>query len=235
MAVAFIANVQAETLVIHGSTTIYSNLFAPYKADLEKETAILLDVLANGSSRGIKGLDSGAAQVAMLSSTLESTLAKLDMADRADEFKDFVIGEERIVFAVHPSNTVDSLTKDQVVGILNGSITNWRDVGGADAPITVVIEYAGGGYRTTAEKKLLGGAEITAPNLRSVPNATQAVVMATGMKEALLVIPTATLGDAPMKKITTDAEISQPLILVTKGEPSDAALKLITAAKAKLN
>lgn len=229
------ANVQAETLVIHGSTTVNSNLFEPYKTDVEKETAILLDVLPNGSSRGIKGLDSGAAHIAMLSSTLDSTLAKLEMADRAGEFKDLVIGEERIVFAVHPSNSVENLTKDQVVSMLNGSITNWSEVGGAGAPITVVVEYAGGGYRTTAEKKLLDGAEISAPNLRSVPNATQAVIVAAGLDKALLVIPTATLGDAKMKKITTAAEISQPLILVTKGEPSEAAMKLITAAKAKLN
>ena len=44
---------------------------------------------------------------------------------------------------VHSDNPVESLTDDQVRSIYLGGITNWNEVGGPDAPITVVNKAAG--------------------------------------------------------------------------------------------
>jgi phosphate transport system substrate-binding protein len=39
---------------------------------------------------------------------------------------------------VHKDNPVKSLSSKQVVGIYTGKITNWKEVGGNDAPITAI-------------------------------------------------------------------------------------------------
>jgi phosphate transport system substrate-binding protein len=49
---------------------------------------------------------------------------------------------------LHKENPVQALTDAQVVAIYTGKITNWKDAGGKDAPITVVNKAEG---RSTLE------------------------------------------------------------------------------------
>lgn len=220
-----------DVVTIHGSTTVDSNLFKPHMAEIEKLTGLKFNVIANGSSRGLKGIDSGAADIGMISSDLSSVLRKLKLTDRASEFHSETIGEERIVFAVHPSNAVNELSKEQVVSILNGETKNWAEVGGKSSPIIVVTEYAGGGFRTTVEKKLLSKAEISAATLKELPNGSQVVKVGQQIKPSFVVVPSTMLAGSSLKKITTDAEIAQPLNFVIKGEQTSNFKKLIEAAK----
>ena len=46
------------------------------------------------------------------------------------------IGLDALVFITNTDNPVDSLSIEQIRGIFSGRITNWKDVGGLDAPIT---------------------------------------------------------------------------------------------------
>jgi ABC-type phosphate transport system substrate-binding protein len=46
------------------------------------------------------------------------------------------VGLDALVFITNTDNPVDSLTIDQIRGIFSGEITNWKEVGGLDAPIT---------------------------------------------------------------------------------------------------
>ena len=45
------------------------------------------------------------------------------------------VAKEGFVFVVNAANPVDSLTQDQIRKIYSGEITNWKEVGGNDAPI----------------------------------------------------------------------------------------------------
>jgi phosphate transport system substrate-binding protein len=45
------------------------------------------------------------------------------------------VARDGIVFSVHDTNPVTNLTTEQIRGIYQGRITNWKDVGGRDAPI----------------------------------------------------------------------------------------------------
>jgi phosphate transport system substrate-binding protein len=53
---------------------------------------------------------------------------------------------------VHPTNSVSNLTFQQLKKIYTGEVTNWKDVGGADAPIVVVgRDSSSGTYGTWQE------------------------------------------------------------------------------------
>ncbi|MDH4227395.1 MAG: substrate-binding domain-containing protein [Deltaproteobacteria bacterium] len=50
-----------------------------------------------------------------------------------------VIAKSPVVFIVNKANPVSALTYDQLKGIYDGTIKNWKDVGGADMPILNVM------------------------------------------------------------------------------------------------
>src|SRR5262249_17527441 len=56
-----------------------------------------------------------------------------DMTSRAAEH---VLGLDGVAVVVHPANSVERLSMDQLRAIFSGSITNWQQVGGAPGVIT---------------------------------------------------------------------------------------------------
>ena len=63
-----------------------------------------------------------------------------------------VVAKDGIAVVVNPKNQIVKLTTDQVRDIFNGKITNWKEVGGIDATITVVSREAGSGTRSSFEQ-----------------------------------------------------------------------------------
>ena len=55
--------------------------------------------------------------------------------DPENRFDMHPIGLDALVFITNTDNPVDSLSIEQIRGIFSGEITNWKDVGGLDAPI----------------------------------------------------------------------------------------------------
>jgi phosphate transport system substrate-binding protein len=52
-----------------------------------------------------------------------------------------------VAVIVNPETKVENLTIEQIKKIYTGEIRNWKDVGGDDAPITVVSREEGSGTR----------------------------------------------------------------------------------------
>ena len=59
---------------------------------------------------------------------------KEELAEADAKLEQKAIGRDALVFIVNESNPVQSLTQQQLRDIYAGRITNWKEVGGADAP-----------------------------------------------------------------------------------------------------
>jgi phosphate transport system substrate-binding protein len=222
----------AATIAIHGSTTVANAVLMPHKAQIEQSSGETLDIVANGSGRGLADLQAGKADMAMISAPLatEAASANAKTPGSVDPAKLVAhqIGEAKIAFVVNATNPVKQLTLAQIGDILSGKITKWSEVGGPDQPIVIVAAGPGDGVRSVVEARLLGGASIPA-HVREMTNAPQIAQVtaqlptAFGVTSAASVWPDNTV-------LTTDQSIGQPLSLVTMGPPSPDATKVIDAA-----
>lgn len=227
------ATLSAQTTIrLHGSTTVKSAL-EPHQAALERQAGATLEFSAFGTSSGLLALAEGTADVAMLSSPLEEVVQRINEKAakklEASAFHAELVGSVRLAFIVNPRNTVRQLSAVQLAGIFSGEIANWRDVGGASAPI-VVVTLANAG--PLVEERLLGGRKITS-GARHVPSASQ-IPPVVAQDVAAIGIVSAAHPRGKTSLVTTDAEIVTPLLLVTKGPPATATRQLIDAARAAL-
>jgi phosphate transport system substrate-binding protein len=62
-----------------------------------------------------------------------------------------IIGYDALGVYVHQSNPVTSLTKAQLKAIYTGAVVDWRDVGGARGPITLITQPFGVGRAMLTE------------------------------------------------------------------------------------
>lgn len=126
-------------LVITGASTL-----APLIGEIGKRfenlyPKVRVDVQTGGSSRGVADTRQGLADIGMVSRV---------MKDEEKDLHAFPVARDGVGIILHKENPVQALTDEQVVAIYTGKITNWKDVGGKGAPITVVNKAEG---RSTLE------------------------------------------------------------------------------------
>lgn len=121
-------------LKLEGSTTVLP--IAGRAAELFQALypEISVTVKGGGSSVGITALINGTTDIAMASRAMKpAELVKLPTAF------EHMIAKDGIAIVVHPSNTIEGLTLQQIADIYTDtSIRNWRELGGPNLPIVVV-------------------------------------------------------------------------------------------------
>ena len=105
-----------------------------FMADLakgyEKKTGIKVLLEGGGATRGIR--DTSALKLDMGGSCRMS----LPETDRSELYASLhPVAWDALAIIVHKSNPIKSLTTQQIKSIYNGTITNWRQLGGKNAPI----------------------------------------------------------------------------------------------------
>ena len=63
--------------------------------------------------------------------------------EKYPDLKKTLVGKKSIAIIVHPNNPVSELSLEQVSKIFAGDITNWKEVGGPDKNIKVIIREEG--------------------------------------------------------------------------------------------
>lgn len=217
---------------ISGSTTVHAALQSK-QSQLEKLIGRKIEFKPTGSVLGLVSLAAGRADIAMLSSPLADIAQKLNdkNPDSIDisQYQATEIGRAKIAFVVHPRNPARELSAVQIVDILTGKTTNWKDVGGKDAAILVVAQTnTGSSIRNT----FLGGVPIIS-SARLMPNANQIPPVVSQDENAIGILSVVHVRGLT-SLVRTDAEIFAPLFLVTKGEPKPHEKALIEAARTLL-
>ncbi|MFT7463104.1 MAG: phosphate transport system substrate-binding protein [Pseudohongiellaceae bacterium] len=232
---------ERRTLVLTGSSTV-----APLAAEIGKRfeslhAGVRVDVQTGGSSRGIADTRQAVADIGMASRALKN--------EEHDLFA-FTIAQDGVCLIAHRDNPVEALTDKQVVAIYTGRMTNWKDVGERDAPITVVNKAEG---RSTLELFLkhfqlknsevrphvvIGDNEQGIKTVAGNPNAIGYVSIGTAEYDTNHRVPIKLLPiggvEASIENVSAGTfPLSRPLNLVTLTEPEGLAKTFIEFARSR--
>ncbi len=224
----------AETVIVQGSTTFNDRLMEPYQRSIETMAGVALKIIPNKSMNGLTALLDGRADLAMISSPLETELAALRATKTAaspDRLIGHAIANTRIAFAVHPNNLVRKVNMETIRRILLGDISNWRDLGGPDLPIKVAYVGKAGGVTHTVQAQVIDGREIGAKHPLPMSSAEQVVKVVEQEPGAIGLAQVRLIAARNLPELETEGTISQVLILVTLGEPTSVIANVIEAAR----
>ncbi|MCQ1061199.1 phosphate ABC transporter substrate-binding protein [Photobacterium sp. ZSDE20] len=121
---------------------------------------VFIEVQGPGSSAGVRAAKDKSADLGMASRELASSEKETDLHSE-------IIARDGIAVVVNPSNSVDSLTAQQIHDIYAGDIKNWKEVGGEDKPIVAVTRDTASGTRGAFEEimqltKKINGQKVSA-------------------------------------------------------------------------
>ncbi len=139
-----------------GSTALQPLVDAAGKAYVAACPKSAISVQGGGSGTGLTQVLQGAVQIGDSDVTADSKLKP----DEASQLVDHVVARQGWVMVVNNDVTgVTSLTTQQATDIWTGKITNWKDVGGNDQAIVLILRPASSGTRATFKKIVLNGAQ----------------------------------------------------------------------------
>lgn len=130
---------ETQKLTVTGSSTVAPLALEIGKRFEAQHKGVQVNIQTGGSSRGIADARSGLADIGMASRKL---------AHSEQDLFEHRIALDGIALIVNSKNPISELTDDDIRSIYTGNITNWKDVGGLDKPITVVNKAEG---RSTLE------------------------------------------------------------------------------------
>lgn len=157
-----------DKVVVKGSTTVLPITQKAAEAFYEKNK-IVISLSGTGSGDGIKSLIDGSCDIA--NSSREMHAEELALAKRKGEIiKEVAIAFDMIVPIVHPSNPVSNLTLHQLKAIYEGSVKNWKDVGGNDETIVVISRDSSSGTFEVWESKVMKHVEVRKDALLQASN-----------------------------------------------------------------
>jgi len=228
-------------LVLTGSSTV-----APLAAEIGRRfeslhPGVRVDVQTGGSSRGVNDARTGLADIGMASRALKGS---------EEDLYSFTIALDGISIIVNRSNPVAALSRQQIIEIYTGVIKNWREVGGRDAPITVVnkaeghstlelfLHYFGLQNRAVKPQVIIGDNQQGIKTVAGNPDAIGYVSIGSAEYEAghgapIKLLPLAGVPASVDNVRNGSFPLARPLNLVTRSEPAGIVREFIEFARSE--
>lgn len=213
------------SITVAGSSSVGPGIEGYIKPAFEKRHKdVRVNVLISDSGTGIRSTVTGTTDIGMSSRALKP--------EDGEGLKGTVIAYDGIAVIVNDDNAVADLSRQQIVDIFAGRITNWKEVGGSDAAIDVYQREAASGTRTAFNDLLMKPVNVTDMALQ----ATNTLNMIQSVKGNPRAIGYCSFGElspdvkalridgvAPSVATIKDRTypVQRPFLLVTKGEPTN--------------
>ena len=216
------------TVATDGSTSMEKVIGALGEAFENQNDGVTFTYNPTGSGSGIQAVQEGRCDIGLSSRNLKEEEA-------AGGLEATILAYDGIAVIVSPENPVVDLDVETIAKLYTGEITNWKDVGGNDAPVVLIGREAGSGTRdgfesiTDTKEQCQYRQELTSTGdvITAVAQNPDAIGYASlaSLKDSVKAVTVG--GVAPTEDTVNDGSyvIQRPFVLVTRKDTalSDAA------------
>jgi len=222
------AGVQAEEIILSTGSGPLDSVINPVKDAFERDSGIKLNILFGSGSLAFKQLYKGVSEAAAVGSSFGEILEIMkkegfEVPDQA-ALKHVVIGKGVVRTIVNRENPVSALSKEQLKGIFSGAITNWKEVGGKDSPIIVVLSTLNPATNAAFKRMVLEDTNF-AREVLELGHMDELRAAVEANPEAITFGTSAVLSSG-VKQVQTP-EVYRAVTLITRGAPPAKVQKLI--------
>ena len=129
----------SRTVATDGSTSMEKVIGYLSEAYMEENQAVKVTYNPTGSGSGIQAVQEGRCDIGLSSRNLKDEEAK--------DLVGTVVAIDGIAIILNPENPIEDLTIEQIAKLYKGEITNWKEIGGSDAPVVLIGREAASGTR----------------------------------------------------------------------------------------
>lgn len=133
------------TVATDGSTSMEEVIGALGEQFMADNSGVSVTYNPTGSGAGIEAVSNGSCDIGLASRALTDD-------EKAGGLTETIVALDGIAVIVNADSPVADLTVEQIAQIFTGEITNWSELGGADAEIAVFGREAGSGTRGAFEE-----------------------------------------------------------------------------------
>lgn len=231
MAVLASSTVFADDLKLGGGAPPLEKVIVPIKTAFQQKTGIILATKSYGAKFALNDLarnEIAAAIIFLKPEEVAELIKKEGIKIDPVSLQQTEVDKDIVNVIVHRNNPVKELSKEQAKGIFTGKITNWKDVGGNDAPVIVVYSSIMKGVNDLFYKHVMGGEPfakelLETASVQEVRNAVASNPEAIGLSAAGMV-------DASVKSLD-NPKIAVPIIIYSIGKPTPSLQKLLDFIK----
>ncbi|HZK54382.1 MAG TPA: phosphate ABC transporter substrate-binding protein [Desulfosporosinus sp.] len=146
--------IDKKTISAAGSSALQPLVKLAAEEFMAKNAGVQVNISGGGSMTGLNNVASGAVDIGNSDVVTPEELKSAGLVDHQVCIAPFLL-------IVNKDVTIDNLTKAQAMDIFTGKITNWKDVGGKDAPISIIGRAASSGTRLNVEMIVMDGKKMT--------------------------------------------------------------------------
>jgi phosphate transport system substrate-binding protein len=233
--ISFSTAVRADEVIrIAAATSLVETIFSKIEAPFEKETGIKIQYVHTEKKIPIQyfeALVEGKADAAAASASFDDWMSLVKNANIAvpGDITHRVIGRDILTILAHKDVGIAKLNPLQIEDLFTGKIKNWKEIGGADVPVSV--------YNSSDKSAIILAFRKFAMNNKPFSSTMKSEITVEKMREVIGKTPGAVAFDTTVpansniKQLETPP-IGRPATLLTKGRPSPAIEKLINFIRA---
>lgn len=133
------AHAATPTLTWAGCGISKNAFMAEMAAAYKKKTGIDIDLRGGGATKGIRQVASGEVKIGGTCRHLLDNPENMTTVSEERRVQLTPVAWDALVVIVHKDNPVDNMTLDQIRALYTGKLTNWKQLGGRDAPIELYV------------------------------------------------------------------------------------------------